>query len=115
MRDPEELARLFPRHRIIIIEPMDLPAATPTHPSSRPRESNSRCPSDILDALRRAGKPLNQAKLLAEMAKAGAEWSERYMQGHLRALVRSGAVIHGAEGYWLSEKASSFATSKATS
>jgi hypothetical protein len=66
-----------------------LPPAEP-----EPGRPISPCVVDILDVLQAAGVPLTTTRLLAELAKAGKEWSERTVKGYLAEMVKDGTLTN---------------------
>ncbi len=77
--------------------PMQLPFGpaiappAPTEDDGNGRR-HSKCIDDILDVLTKAKKPLTTTLILSELAKAGKEWSERYVSKLLAEMVRDGTL-----------------------
>ncbi len=81
-----------------------LPISPQSHQSER--GGLSECVQDILEVLEAAKKPLTRTLILKSLAKAGKEWSERAVAGHLAELVKDQTLINSSEpgspGYRLS-------------
>lgn len=80
---------------------------TPTNPPSQPEPSSngqakeeeptittrfSPCIGDILDVLEKASKPLTHSRIMAALAKAEKEWSDRTVAQYLANMVKDGTL-----------------------
>jgi hypothetical protein len=87
---------------------VSVPQPEPRPPPKPARERRlSPCAVDIIIVLKKAGHPLTTMRILAELARAGKEWSQRHAAGILASMVRDGTLLNppGARpaGYRLPE------------